>query len=619
MSAPGDSAELRSHRQGTRVQAAWAGAAIIGLWLVPYWHALPRSATRLTGLALLFGLTVMGLNLVFGMAGQVTLGPAAVFAVGAYGAGIVNAKLHWNPFITVAFAAIVASVVGLIIGIPALRVGGFYLAMITALAANAITAAAIVLPKLTGGSDGLIGLRDLNFNHHTLSTTAEYRVILIATAVSAALVANISRSSWGRWFRALSASEPGTSALGVSVYQAKLTAFVLSALFGGIAGGLYAHTQLIVDPRQFTFNLSLALFSALVIGGLGSLWGPLIGSFLYVLLPFYLLPSNGSPWVQVLYGGVLMGVMVLIPNGLAPTGARTVRRAARRLSCGRPGTVSARTPLPPASPEALRPLMREAQARRAGRTVLEVVGASHAFGAVKALDEVSLAVHAGQVTALIGPNGSGKTTLLNVCSGYLALDSGTVRFEGRDVTALKPHRRAALGLARTFQGAVPFRTLTPTQNVMSAYRHDRPSAVAAMLSLRSSRRYERDAATRAEAILGALAMGHLVAQQAVTRLGDVRTLDLARALALDPVALLLDEPAAGVDLAEVEVLKGAIRAIRDAGVGVLLVEHDVAFVTDIADQVTVLDQGRVIYSGPAEGSTRNQAVIDAYFGAPEVV
>jgi ABC-type branched-subunit amino acid transport system ATPase component/ABC-type branched-subunit amino acid transport system permease subunit len=619
MGAPADSVEVRRRRHGTRVQAAWAGAAIVVLWLVPYWHALPRSATRLTGLALLYGLTVMGLNLVFGMAGQVTLGPAAVFAVGAYAAGIVNAKLHWNPFLAVAAAAVVASVAGLIIGVPALRVGGFYLAMITALAANAIAAAAIVLPRLTGGSDGLIGLRDLNLEHHTLSTTAEYRVILIATAVSAVLVANVSRASWGRWFRALSASEPGTSALGVSVYQAKLTAFVLSALFGGIAGGLYAHTQLIVDPRQFTFNLSLALFSALVIGGLGSLWGPLVGAFLYVLLPFYLLPSNGSPWVQVLYGGVLMGVMVLIPNGLAPTAARTVRRAARRLPNARPSTVGARPQVPPPSPQALSSLMHEAQARHARRTVLEVVGASHAFGAVRALDDVSLAVRAGQVAALIGPNGSGKTTLLNVCSGYLAADSGTVRFEGRDITALKPHRRAALGMARTFQGAVPFRTLTPTQNVMSAYRQDRPSAVAAMLSLPASRRYERDAATRAEAILLALGMGHLIGQQAVTRLGDVRTLDLARALALDPVALLLDEPAAGVDLAEVEVLKRAIRAIRDAGVGVLLVEHDVAFVTDLADEVTVLDQGRVIYIGQPTAATRDPGVIDAYFGAPEVV
>jgi branched-chain amino acid transport system ATP-binding protein len=201
--------------------------------------------------------------------------------------------------------------------------------------------------------------------------------------------------------------------------------------------------------------------------------------------------------------------------------------------------------------------MHEAHAGRPGRAVLEVAGASKMFGALTALDDVSISVRAGQVAALIGPNGSGKTTLLNLCSGYLAADSGTVQFEGRDVTSMKPHRRAALGMARTFQSAVPFRTLTPTQNVMSAHRHGRPSALAAMLALPSSRRHERDAAAEAEAILTAVGMSHLIGQQAVTRLGDVRTLGLARALALDPVLLLLDEPAAGVDLDEVEILKAA--------------------------------------------------------------
>ena len=246
-------------------------------------------------------------------------------------------------------------------------------------------------------------------------------------------------------------------------------------------------------------------------------------------------------------------------------------------------------------------------------------GVSKRFGGVRALEGASVEVVAGRITALIGPNGSGKTTLLNVCSGFLRSDAGRVSIGGVDVSAAPPHRRSRLGLARTFQQPIVFRGLNGAENVMAGHAKNRPDPLSAMLSLPSSMRHERDAALRAEALLDALGVSNLSQKSAAhATLAEARILDLARALALDPVVLLLDEPAAGLDLDEVAVLEAMVRAAREAGVGVLLVEHDVGFVTRLADHVTVLDRGRVIANGAPDEIRSDRAVKAAYFGDVEL-
>jgi branched-chain amino acid transport system permease protein len=620
--------ELTSRRRRFIAHSVLAGVAALGLWVLPEWFSLAPSFTRVTVLAMIYAMTVMGLNLVFGIAGQVTLGPAAVFAVGAYSAGVMNAHFHWDPFLSVLAGIGIAAAIGLVIGIPALRVSGFYLAMITALAADAVPTTAKLMPGLTGGDAGLFGMAPFKVGDHVFDRFDEYHFTLVLLVITALLVGNVARTSWGRWFAALKTSEPGASSIGVSVYRAKLVAFVMAAIFGGLAGGIYAQTELIVDPRQFTFDLSLALFSALVIGGLGSLWGPVMGAFIFVLGPYYLSPSNGSPWVNVVYGALLIGVMVVIPEGLAEAIGRGGRYAAALARAG-PGARHRRdareveSGTPPHDPaplaartEVLHDLMTAALRGEAGRTVLAATAVTKRFGGLTALDDASVEVRAGKITALIGPNGSGKTTLLNVCSGYLTPEAGRVFLDGRDITRVAAHRRAALGLARTFQGALVFPTLTPTQNVMAGCRIERPSPWSAMLALPRSRRHERDAAARAESLLDALGVGHLVDGGGSGSLADGRIVGLARALALDPTVLALDEPVAGLDLEEIETIRAVIAAARDSGVGILLVEHDVSFVIDLADTITVLDRGTVIFDGAADQVRDDRAVVDAYFGEP---
>jgi branched-chain amino acid transport system permease protein len=611
------------------------------------------STIHLVGSAALYCITVIGVNVVFGFAGQITLGPAATFAVGAYVAGVLSLKYHWNPFLAIIPAVVLALIIGLVIGIPALRVGGFYLAMVTAIAALAVPSTVAIFHSITGGDDGMAA-RQLSVGHHVLADATTFRIIIVATLLSAAVAANLSRSAWGRWFRCLKVNEAGTSALGVSVYQAKVVSFAWSAVFGGLAGALFAPFELSISPAQFGFDLSTAFFVALVVGGLGLAWGPVFGIALYYIAPEYVLPkSYVGLKEELIFGCLIIAVVVLLPDGLSSAVER-VSNAAWRLVRGSPpepptvdepsvgeSAVAANPPEAPPVPaeeptdrrtsagrrdvavrtrEELPALLARAANQDRTRPAMAAEGVVVRFGGVVALDGASLEVHAGKVTALIGPNGSGKTTLLNVCSGFQAPNEGRIELGGEDVTKSPPHQRAAAGLARTFQQPIVFTDLTGAENVMAGDMTDRPSSMAAAFRLPSSRRHERAAAARAEALLRALGVEHLVDRSAAkSSVADSKILDLARALALDPLVLLLDEPAAGLGLDEVAVLEAMVRATADAGVAVLLVEHDVAFVGRIADRVVALERGRVIAEGTPAEVRSHPDVLRSYFGDVDLV
>lgn len=626
--SPGESTprEVARARRSFTVNLGVALFGLLMLWFLPDYVDLPPSVFRMLTLTSLAAISVIGMNLVFGLAGQATLGPAATYAVGAYVSGLLAAKVGWSPWASIPVGIAAAGLAGVVIGVPALRVGGFYLAMVTAYAAQAVPATVNIFHSITGGDDGLVGIPGIPIGGSEIDIFGRYRLAIAAMALTALLAAGIARSAWGRWFRTLTVSEIGTSALGVSVYQAKVIAFLLSAIFGGLAGALYAHFQVVISPAAFSFDLSLTLFASCVIGGLGTLWGPVLGTIFFFLGPHYLLPQQwGAAWAQVIYGVVLMLAVIIIPQGLAPlvsgAGRRLPWQPARQLLGEPPAVLRKAADAPVRAGSDLPSLLGRAHAAlEAGSVdaVLEARGVSKRFGGVQALRQASVVVQSGRITALIGPNGSGKTTLLNACCGYIAPDEGTIQILGRDVLKDPAYKRARLGMARTFQQPILFPSLNGTQGVMVGYADRRPSPWSALLYLPSSLHHERAAAERAEAILEALGVGHLLLKKGeAMSLAESRILDLARALALDPLVLILDEPAAGLDADEVAVLAAMIRAARDAGVGVLLVEHDVAFVLELADHVTVLDQGSVIADAPPESIKHDPRVAAAYFGNVE--
>jgi ABC-type branched-subunit amino acid transport system ATPase component/ABC-type branched-subunit amino acid transport system permease subunit len=619
------SLELLQRRRTFWINSVAALGFTAIVWMLPVTSLAP-SDIRYFGNIMLAGISIMGLNIVFGFAGQPTLGPAATYCVGAYTAGLLTAKQGWPPVLSVLAGVGAALVVGALIGMPALRVGGFYLAMVTAIAAVSIPAFISLndVKSYTGGEDGLV-VPPMEVGGTTLTEDQMFRVILVATLVMALLAANITRSAWGRWFRTVAVSQVGTAALGVSVYRSKVYAFLLSAAFGGLAGGLYAHYQLVISPLEFGFDLSLVMFAAAVIGGLGTLWGPILGTAFYYLLQKYGLPEERvePEWNQIVYGALLIVIMILIPLGLVDALRRIWRWILRLVPPARKA-LEARSlthdivlaaPDPERTHQLLPPLLTRAGGRQAHSVALEATGVTKNFGGVRALDGAGVTARSGEITALIGPNGSGKTTLLNVCSGFLRPDAGTVTLGGEVVTSAKAHARAAHGLARTFQQPIVFRSLNGAENVMAGYGLRRPTPGEAMFALPRSRRHEREAAEHAEALLDALGMGHLILKPAaLATLAEARIIDLARALALDPIAILLDEPAAGLDHEEIAVLEAMVRAARQAGVGVLLVEHDVGFVIRLADHVVVLDRGRVIAGGLPEEIRNDENVRVAYFG-----
>ncbi len=614
------------------------------------------STIHLVGSAMLYCVTIIGINVVLGFAGQITLGPAATFAVGAYVGGVLSVKEHWNPFLAIIPGIVLALLVGLAIGMPALRVGGFYLAMVTAIAALAVPGTVSIFHSVTGGQDGM-SARQLTVGHHLLADATTFRIIVIATLLAAAVAANISNSAWGRWFRCLKVNEAGTSAVGVSVYQAKVIAFAWSAVFGGLAGGLFAPFEIALNPGQFGFDLSTAFFVALVVGGFGRAWAPILGTALYFIGPYYLLPKSYVGLKEnLIFACLIIAVVVLLPDGLSAAVDR-LTRAVSRLARGSPAgardaltvdevsagasAVAAQLPEAPPVPaeepsdgrsEAgrrdvavrtraeLPALLRRAGDQDRSRPALVARDVVVRFGGVVALDGAGLELPAGQVTALIGPNGSGKTTLLNVFSGFQTPNAGTIELSGADVSRVPPHARAAAGLSRTFQQPIVFGDLSGAENVMAGEMHDRPSSIAAAFRLPSSRRHELAAATRAEGLLRALGVEHLIDRSASrSSVADSKILDLARALAMDPLVLLLDEPAAGLGLDEIAVLEALVRATAESGVAVLLVEHDVAFVGRIANRVVALERGRVIAEGtPAEVRTHPD-VLRSYFGDVDLV
>ncbi|AYO81946.1 ABC transporter permease subunit [Methylobacterium brachiatum] len=534
-----------------------------------------------------YAIAVIGLTVVLGLCGQINLAQAAFFGIGAYAVGLGTVDHGLNFWLCLPIGLALAVVLGAVLGASTLRLGGHYLAMVTISFQQILTLVLTNWIPVTHGPDGVPNIRRPALFADGQSYLA---LCVLVLAVVGWLVWHLPRTRLGRAMRAVRDNELAAGVSGIDVYRTKVAAFAIGALLAGLGGGLFAGSFTYISPDQFSFAESIVFLTMALLGGVGSPVGAVIGTGLLILIPEWLRFLKEIPGLYLaIYGLAVILIVVFMPDGIWGFLGDQVRRL-------RPAK-----PAPPPAPE-----LTLTQGRDASETLLTVSGLSKHFGGLKAVDAIDFTVTRGGIHALIGPNGSGKTTTLNVLSGLYTPTGGTMRLQDQDITGFPPHRRAAVGIGRTFQNIRLFRSMSALENVViGAERPNNPLGARDRPALEARAR-------SALAFVGLEAR----AQEPISSFsyGHQRLIEIARALAGNPTLLLLDEPAAGLNSSEKNALTVLLRRMAAKGLTILIIDHDMTLVSDVASHVTVLNFGRRIADGVTASVLREPAVIEAYLG-----
>lgn len=535
-----------------------------------------------------FAIAVFGLSVVLGLCGQINLAQAAFFGVGAYVVGLGTSDYHLSYWLCLAAGCILALLAGAFLGMSTLRLGGHYLAMVTISFQQIVTLVMINSIWLTHGPDGVsrIGRPDLFQSSQSYLGFCVAMLALVGYAVW-----HLAETRLGRAMRAVRDNELAAGVVGIDVFRTKVAAFALSAVLGGLAGGLFAGGFAYVSPDQFSFAESVVFLTMSLLGGVASPIGSAIGTGLLILIPEWLRFLKSVPGLYLaIYGLSVILIIRYMPDGIWGF----VKIATERWRSKEKAPASG-------------PPLRLVPAVSGGGIVLSVKGLSKHFGGLKAVDDVDIEVKRGGVHALIGPNGSGKTTTLNVLSGLYEATAGRIVLDGTDITDMPPHQRAAAGLGRTFQNIRLFRSMTALENVViGAERPDN-----ALIGSRN----EDALNARAMSALTFVGLGAR-ANEPISSFsyGHQRLIEIARALAGNPTLLLLDEPAAGLNSSEKVELHALLKRIAAQGLTILIIDHDMTLVSEAAQHITVLNFGRRIADGESLLVLRHPDVVSAYLG-----
>ncbi|NLJ29622.1 MAG: branched-chain amino acid ABC transporter ATP-binding protein/permease [Deltaproteobacteria bacterium] len=571
-------------------------------------------------------LVVLSLNLLIGSTGQVSLGHAAFYGLGAYLSAIASTTWQWPMVASLAFCILFVGLTSLLVALPTLRLEGHYLVMATLGFNIIVTILCNQMEPLTGGPSGFPGIPKLHLGSFVLSTDRQFYFFIWGILIAAlALTLNLNDSRIGRALKAIHEKDLTAQALGIPTFRYKVVTFVLSAVYAGFAGFCYAHYVTFISPKTFDIFYSVQLVTMVVVGGMGSLWGGLAGAALLTFLPELL--RHFEDFYILAYGLILMGVLVFCPQGLLPLLISFGRRKKREASIDNTskGEKNKREVFPEVlsdiesvgNPSISLQETNSTLSNSPGRPpVLNLRDISLGFGGLQALQSVGMEVDRGEIVALIGPNGAGKTTLLNVISGLLKPQEGEILLEEKSILGLAPFQIAARGVGRTFQAVQVYHQFSVLENMLVGYHVQGASGFfSTYLHTAGERREESRLRENALSLLDDFRMADK-ADWPVQQLSllEQKLLEMARALALQPRILLMDEPVGGLNPRESELLVRYITLLRKQGMGIILVEHDMNVVMRIADRVVVLQHGCRIATGTPREVQQNPQVIAAYLG-----
>ena len=550
----------------------------------------------------LYALVCLGLVLLTGVGGLTSFGQAAFVGIGAYTTAWLTLNLGMSPWLTVWIGLAITAVSALILGAITLRMSGHYLPLAT-IAWGLSLYYLMGNLQVLGKYDGLQGLKSLSIG--TLSI-GQGRLFFILTwailLVGALALLNLLDSRPGRAIRSLKGGSQMAEAMGINTFRYKVTIFLIASLLASIGGWLLAHFQLTVNPSAFGLKMGIEYLFMAVVGGVGHVWGALVGAALMKLLDDYLqvaLPAligTSGSYEVIVFGIAMVLVLKYMPDGLWSMVAKFLPRSDRPVDWQDAAELPARNK--PAT----------------GESVLEVDQIRKQFGGLVAVNDISFEITAGQIVGLIGPNGAGKSTTFNLITGLLSKTSGQVKFRGQDISALRSRLIARLGMARTFQHVKMIPDMTVLENVaMGAYTRSSSGVLSSML--RTNRAEEQRLMKEAQRQLERIGMGAYLHEQAGNlAMGPQRLMEIARALCCDPALLLLDEPAAGLRHKEKQDLILVLRQLQSEGMSILLVEHDMGLVMDVCDHLVVMEFGTLLTQGTPAEIQASPAVRAAYLG-----
>jgi ABC-type branched-subunit amino acid transport system ATPase component/ABC-type branched-subunit amino acid transport system permease subunit len=535
----------------------------------------------------------VGLNVLVGLTGQISLGHVGFFAIGAYAVAILNLAgvNFWLAFIA---GGVIAGAIGALLALPAMRVTGPYLAMVTIAFGLIVEHSLIELRDLTGGQNGLMGFSGPSIGDFVFTEREMALLSIVLAGLSLWFFDRLARSGWGRAMIAVRDAEIAARSVALHPLAVKVAAFAISAALTGLAGGLYAPLMGYIAPSSFMFSQSIIFLFAVIVGGVGWTLGPVFGALVTVLLPELL---SGLAEYRLLFFGVLLAaVLLLAPSGIVGALARFVPK----FGGGARKKEAADAPIA----EFLR---RDKSG--AGLTVADI---GITFGGIRAASGVSLKALPGRVTSIIGPNGAGKTTVLNMIGCFYRPGSGSIRLGDTELAGKSATVAARTGISRTYQTTKLFPSLSVMDNILIGLRRGRMGNPIGALA-------RSEDVALAEGLLKLVGYeGSRDCPAADLPHVDRRLVEIARSLALKPEVLLLDEPAAGLVQGEKIALSKLLRQIADLGIAVVLVEHDMALVMGISDEILVLDAGKPISSGEPAKVRSDPAVIAAYLGSGEL-